>query len=413
MSIAIELGQLAHDAIIEMFVIDARLIGGERVFLHAGTNQLSGPLLWQGQVYQPFPIVAEGFDRNSAGPLPRPQLKVSNVLGLVGAMVRDTRGMRGAIVTRRRTLAKYLDEANWPARRNLAYYTNDLSNGWWQAGGTTCTFSVGEPIPAGAGASQKMVPIAWPSPGYTATPFVDVVPGQHYVFSIRAKAAGYSFIGLRPLAGDANYMFRSVFDLSTGQFVSPVGDVHAQALGDGWYLIWGSGQASAAGLQLVIEARADPNLQSNFNGNGVDGIYVGGGQFEAGTVPSEYQPVAGSWSGNPTADPTAHFDDELWVIDRRGPSKAEVVTFELASPIDVAGLMLPRRQVIAGVCIAEYRSADCGYTGPAVARADNTLTGLMSEDDCGHCLQSCQLRSWPDNELPYWGYPGAGTIQEF
>jgi lambda family phage minor tail protein L len=231
MSIATEISKLTHDAIIELFVIDATALGGSVMYLHAGTNQLSQPVVWQGQAYDPFPIQAEGFERNSSGPFPRPTLKVSNVYGLVGALVRDYKGLKGAKVTRRRTLAKYLDAVN----------------------------------------------------------------------------------------------------------------------------------------------------------------------FEGGV--------------NPSADPSAHYPDDVWYIDRRAASDHSVVAFELASPMDVAGVMIPRRQVLAGVCVWAYRGPDCGYTGGAVAKEDDTPTGLMSEDACGHRPASCRLRTWPNNELPISAFLGAGSIQ--
>jgi lambda family phage minor tail protein L len=231
MTIAIEISKLTHDAIIELFVIDATVLGGTVMHLHAGTNKLSQSVVWQGQAYDPFPIVAEGFERNSSGPFPRPTLKVSNVYGLVGALVRDLKGLKGAKVIRKRTLAKFLDAVNFP-----------------------------------------------------------------------------------------------------------------------------------------------------------------------GAV-------------NPTADPSAHYPDDMWFIDRRASADRSVVVFELASPMDVAGVMLPRRQVLANVCVWAYRGADCGYTGPAVAKADDTFTSVLAQDACGHRLSSCRLRTWPNNELPFSGFPGAGSIQ--
>lgn len=231
-NIAIQLGKLSLSARIELFKIDATELGGSIVYLHNGsTNKINAPIVWQGQTYQAFPIEGSGWDKTTSGPMPRPILKVSNAFGLVGALVRDLRGLRGAKVIRKQTLAQYLDAVN----------------------------------------------------------------------------------------------------------------------------------------------------------------------FE---------------DGNAFADPNAGWPDELWRVDRRAPSDHRVVTFELASPMDVAGLMLPRRQVLE-VCIWEYRGPDCGYTGPAVAKADDTPTNDLDEDDCSHCLRGCRLRQWPDNELPISGFPGAGSIQEF
>jgi len=80
--------------------------------------------------------------------------------------------------------------------------------------------------------------------------------------------------------------------------------------------------------------------------------------------------------GQAGADPHAKFPDEIWYVDRKSNENRAIVEFELASKFDLAGVMLPRRQIIANVCQWKYRSAECGYTGPPVADAnDNYLQG--------------------------------------
>ena len=80
--------------------------------------------------------------------------------------------------------------------------------------------------------------------------------------------------------------------------------------------------------------------------------------------------------GQAGADPHAKFPDEIWYVDRKSNENRSVVEFELASKFDLVGVMLPRRQIIANVCQWRYRSAECGYTGPPVADAnDNVLQG--------------------------------------
>ena len=71
--------------------------------------------------------------------------------------------------------------------------------------------------------------------------------------------------------------------------------------------------------------------------------------------------------GEPGADPDARFPTEVWYVDRKSNENRDVVEFELASKLDLAGQMIPRRQVIANVCQWKYRGAECGYTGPPVA----------------------------------------------
>jgi len=231
MNTAIQLAGLRHDAILEFFVLDATSIGGSVLRFHAGSNGLRQPVIWQGNEYQPFPIQAEGFSRSTQGSMPRPTLTVSNVMGLIGVLVVESKGLRGAKVIRKRVLKKYLDAANFSA-------------------------------------------------------------------------------------------------------------------------------------------------------------------------------------GNPSADPGAGFVDEVWQIDRVSRRDKYIVQFELATPMDVASLKLPRRQVLAGSCTFEYRGPECGYTGPPVATADDTPTTDPDEDDCGHCLRSCRLRVWPNNEISFGGFPGAGVIRQ-
>ena len=79
--------------------------------------------------------------------------------------------------------------------------------------------------------------------------------------------------------------------------------------------------------------------------------------------------------GEPTADPHAKFADEVWYIDRKAAETRDIVQWELASKFDLAGMMIPKRQIIANVCQWQYRSPECGYNGPPVADADdNYLT---------------------------------------
>jgi lambda family phage minor tail protein L len=231
-NLAIQLAQLRHDAIIELFVLDATQLGGGVTRFHANTNTLRQQVVWQGQAYQPFPIEAEGFTKSGSGTMPRPRLRVANVNGLIGLMVLEFGGLKGAKVIRKQMLRRYLDAVNFP-------------------GGV-----------------------------------------------------------------------------------------------------------------------------------------------------------------NPSADPSAHYPDEHWLIDRTAKRDRFMVEFELGSPFDVASVKLPRRQVLAQVCTVEYRGPECGYVGGPVAKADDSPTSDSSKDDCSHSLRGCKLRKWPGDELPFGGFPGAGVIRQ-
>lgn len=183
-AISSEIQKLAPSAVVELFELDSTSIGGEIIRFHAGTNELRQNVIWQGNTYLRYPVQADGFEVNANGQLPRPKLTVSNVLGTVTALILAYQDLLGCKVTRKRTLAKYLDAAN----------------------------------------------------------------------------------------------------------------------------------------------------------------------FEGGV--------------NPTEDDTAAFPDDVYYIDRKASETKDYVSFELASVLDLAGVKLPRRQIIQNLCVWQYRGAECGYSGP-------------------------------------------------
>lgn len=120
MSIIKDIHSLEPGAIVELFDLDLTPIDPAAGVLrfHAGTNELNQPVVWQGHTYEPRPVEATGFGVTTTGTAPRPKMQVSNIptFGPVGFMTllnRDYSDLVGAIVTRRRTLVKYLDAANF------------------------------------------------------------------------------------------------------------------------------------------------------------------------------------------------------------------------------------------------------------------------------------------------------------
>lgn len=96
--------------------------------------------------------------------------------------------------------------------------------------------------------------------------------------------------------------------------------------------------------------------------------------------------------GETAADPNAKFPDEIWYIDRKSSETRDAVSFELASKLDLAGVMLPQRQIIANICQWRYRSSECGYTGTQYFDANDKATTNSALDQCGKRLTSCKLR---------------------
>ena len=91
---------------------------------HAGTSLNSnGDVVWQGNSYTRLPIEASGFSYQS-GQVPRPGLTISNGLSAMTAILQTANettpgnDLAGSELIRIRTLARYLDVANFSGGSN-------------------------------------------------------------------------------------------------------------------------------------------------------------------------------------------------------------------------------------------------------------------------------------------------------
>ena len=112
--------------------------------------------------------------------------------------------------------------------------------------------------------------------------------------------------------------------------------------------------------------------------------------------------------GNAQADSSQALPSEIWFVDRKSAENGQIMSFELASALDLVGVKIPARQFIQNSCTWTYRGADCGYTGGPVADANGNPTSDPSVDSCGKCLSDCKLRFGSSAILPYGGFPGSG-----
>ena len=115
--------------------------------------------------------------------------------------------------------------------------------------------------------------------------------------------------------------------------------------------------------------------------------------------------------GESAADPNAQWPQERWYVDRKITESRDVVSFELASKLDLAGQKIPKRQVIANVCQWKYRSSECSYTGTDYYDVNGNEVSTEAEDVCGKRVASCKLRFGDTAELPFGSFPGAGLTQ--
>ena len=118
-----DLQAIAPSAVIELFELQLNTTqhGVNDIYrFHAGSNlNANGQLVWNGSTYLRFPVEADGFEYTGNGQLPRPKIRVSNILGTITALLLGLpEGLEGAQVTRIRTLARYLDAVNFPGGVN-------------------------------------------------------------------------------------------------------------------------------------------------------------------------------------------------------------------------------------------------------------------------------------------------------
>ena len=118
-----ELQKINPSSIIELFQLElvTALHGANTTYyFHAGSNMDgNGDVVWAGDTYWRYPIEVEGFEYSGSGQLPRPTIRVSNVFGTITAILLTVNGttvgndLAGAKLTRIRTMARYLDDANF------------------------------------------------------------------------------------------------------------------------------------------------------------------------------------------------------------------------------------------------------------------------------------------------------------
>lgn len=111
-------------AVIELFELELfeKIHGSsEEYYFYNGVNKKDTPgsIIFDGKPYIGIAIEAEGFEFKGDGTLPRPTVRVSNVLGSMSALLLGVNvfnfgnDLNGAKFTRVRTLSRFLDGANW------------------------------------------------------------------------------------------------------------------------------------------------------------------------------------------------------------------------------------------------------------------------------------------------------------
>lgn len=117
-------------------------------------------------------------------------------------------------------------------------------------------------------------------------------------------------------------------------------------------------------------------------------------------VMAQHLDAANFVAGNPNADRSIHYPDDEYYIERRAGETPAVISFELSSASDVAGVMVPRRVVQRNLCTWEYKGTDeqtsCPFKGPFI--------GLNAT--CKKDTTDCATK-FPGQPLPFGGFKGA------
>ena len=83
----------------------------------------------------------------------------------------------------------------------------------------------------------------------------------------------------------------------------------------------------------------------------------------------------------------------IYYIEQMTSQSAESATFTLVIPTEFDNIMLPARMMMSNTCSWVYRSAECGYTGGAVADEKDQPTTDIKKDKCSKCRTGCKLRN--------------------
>jgi lambda family phage minor tail protein L len=75
--------------------------------------------------------------------------------------------------------------------------------------------------------------------------------------------------------------------------------------------------------------------------------------------------------GQSSENLNSYFPSDIFYIERKIREDNVSITFQLASPLDLEGLQLPKRIITQNYCVWKYKGTECGYNGPPVADAFN------------------------------------------
>lgn len=230
-----------------------------------------------------------------------------------------------------------------------------------------------------------------------------------------------------------------LFELDASEIGGDVLRFHGYAQGAIWwqgneYAPWAieaTGFAKSGDAQQPAPQLRVGNIGQDADGNPVPGVITAlclalddlvGARLTRHRTLGKYLDARNFPGGNPSADPAEHFPPEIWLVEAKTSEDREVVEFELRSALDVDGVQLPGRQIIANVCgwlwTGGYRGPYCNYTGSACFDKDDNPVADPALDRCGGRVSSCQKRFAAEQGVSevaaiinFGGQPAADTLR--
>ena len=307
-----ELQKLTDKSIIELYSITlvSALHGSTNVSrFHSGVGMNSNAsIIWQGNTYDRFPVIAEGFEYVGRGTLPRPTLTVSNLLGTITALMATANtttpfnDLQGAKLIRHRTMAQFLDAANFQQQTTSVTTLTADPNEAEEIFFNVTVANVG-------GVNIFLI-------DSDNNPTLTMKRGSVYHFNVSDSSNSGHPLRIKSDAGGAETVTVTGTEGNAGASVR-YEPAYPTAPNDLRYYCTTHGNA----MGNTITMNDPPTLSSVSTSNTI-----------------QVNPF-----GTPSS--TTELPQEIYFIDRKTLENKEVVQFELVSALDLENIRAPKRQV--------------------------------------------------------------------
>ena len=409
-----ELQKINPSSIIELFELElsTALHGVNTVYrFHAGSNMdANGELVWKGNTYQRYPVEADGFEYTGNGQLPRPKIRVSNLLGTITGILltvnATTAGndLNGAKLTRIRTLARYIDDANFDGGSN-PYGTPDTTAEFPQE-----IYYLDRKVTENRDVVEWELAAAFDLAGVRAPKRQCINNRCQWVY--RGTECGYTGA---PIADENDVLLEGTTDSAEAiayYAAKEAFEATEQPLADAQAALNSASNTlnSATGTWYLAETRYSKGFGSNYYVRGprytifgatsgtYEGVWNGStvslgdtyrrGALKATDASTRYGSGSYSW-----------FEIERWYYDSSAVSSAQSSYDSALSAYNTAKSNHDSAKIALDTAFDDWKTSP-PYQGQLDAIGDV----------CGKRLSSCKLRFGELAELPFGAFPGIGTF---